>query len=178
VGDRFQHVVDVEATAAEAPALAAGLTRWLVELGVIELAPAERALGGPGHPPGPEAARATGGAGAPASLHTNGVAVVSTRTVFDGGPDDGSARCPRCAEDVGWDVLGPAVDEWWAGGEGVRPCPGCGAPGPLNGWRWEPAWAFGCLGLTFWNWPPLSADFVREIGERLGHRCVSVHGGR
>lgn len=37
-------------------------------------------------------------------------------------------------------------------------------------------YGIGKLGLTFWNWPPLSASFVREVTELLGHRSVLVRG--
>ena len=30
------------------------------------------------------------------------------------------------------------------------------------------------LGFTFWNWPSLRCDFVRQIGEQLGHRVESL----
>jgi hypothetical protein len=68
------------------------------------------------------------------------------------------------------------VDAWHKDGDGLFTCPACEKPVGLNGWNWEPAWGFGDLGFTFWNWPPLKAGFVAEFSRRLEHRIVSPAG--
>jgi len=44
----------------------------------------------------------------------------------------------------------------------------------LAEWRGPWPWGFGNLGLTFWNWPPLSEKFVQTITSKLRHRTVLV----
>ncbi len=69
------------------------------------------------------------------------------------------------------------MEAWYEGDDAVTfPCPDCGKPERLVDWAGEFPWGFGNLGFTFWNWPPLSASFVREVTELLGHRSVLVRG--
>jgi len=46
-------------------------------------------------------------------------------------------------------------------------------------WSFEPGFAFGNLGFTFWNWPPfLSGRLIDEVGRLLSpHRVVLVYSG-
>ena len=69
------------------------------------------------------------------------------------------------------------MEAWYEWDDAVTfPCPDCGKPERLVDWEGEFPWGFGNLGFTFWNWPPLSASFVREVTELLGHRSVLVRG--
>jgi len=43
-------------------------------------------------------------------------------------------------------------------------------------YEFVPTWAFGELGFTFWNWPPLRPDFVAELAEHLGKDLRIVTG--
>jgi hypothetical protein len=45
-------------------------------------------------------------------------------------------------------------------------------------WIYEPPWAFGNLGFTFWNWPQLKVDFVIELAKLLGHKTRMISGIR
>lgn len=58
-------------------------------------------------------------------------------------------------------------------------CPSCGAAFPVTEWSFEPGFAFGNLGFTFWNWPPfLSGRLIDEVGRLLSpHRVVLVYSG-
>jgi hypothetical protein len=95
--------------------------------------------------------------------------------------------CPSCASRVAlrdgsgptlaWDLLIDAIERWADGGPDTLACPRCGASGCLGQWRMQPPWAFGTMMLTFWNWPPLSEEFIRRVSNRLGHRIVTIIGG-
>ena len=158
MGDRFQAIVDVEATAGEADALADRMLSWFLETGVLlsyeEVYRNESTL--------------------------DGLEVATTRTVFYSLDDEPSLSCPRC----GWGTTAqrwPAVDEaisrWYEGGPDSLVCQGCGRGAGLNDWRWSPPWGFGYLGFTFWNWPEaLSPAFLAEVSARLGHRTVHPYG--
>ncbi|HEY7200635.1 MAG TPA: hypothetical protein VIC57_10505 [Candidatus Dormibacteraeota bacterium] len=166
MSDGYQILADVDAGEDEAEPLGAAARSWLNAAGVVE----------PAGAPGPRYADAVLEASpAPLATRPNGLEVVTGRTVFHG---DGTGRvaCPGCSEAADWDWLSEAIGDWDAGGDGRRTCPACGRPLGLNDWGWEPAWAFGFLGLRFWNWPPLRPAFVAEVGRRLGHRIVLVAG--
>lgn len=180
VGQHFQKLADIGAAGSDAPALAAELISWLVEAGIISgAADAGCVLAGTGYPPGPRYhdAVTTAGGDRVLSLRTNGVAVVTGRTVFHGDPG-ADVSCPGCGTPVRFaEVIAPAIGEWHAGaGNGSRPCPQCGTRHALNEWDWQPPWAFGYLGVEFWNWPPLSRTFAQRVSSRLGHRCIVASG--
>jgi hypothetical protein len=175
VGDYFQRVVDVEATEAEAPDLAARVVEWLVDQGVVVAAITDCAFGD-GHAPGPWYTRAVTETDARLlELRTNGLEVVVGRTVFFSLESGQRVFCPHCANEVEVET-NENISSWYRGGDGVEPCPACGRIVGLNEWRWEPPWGFGYLGFTFWNWPRLRPDFVAEVAELLGHRVVLPYG--
>jgi hypothetical protein len=159
--------------------MAAQLASWLIKTGIISGdANADCVLSGTGYPPGPRYhdAVTTAGTDRFLSLRTNGMALVTGRTVFYGDPG-ADVSCPGCGTQIRFaEVIVPAMEEWHTGtGSGCRPCPQCGMRHSLNEWRWQPPWAFGYLGAEFWNWPPLSTVFVLHVSSRLGHQD-SGHG--
>ncbi|MDQ2586228.1 hypothetical protein [Saccharothrix yanglingensis] len=169
----YQTVVDVEATDAEAADLAAAVTAWLVERGVV-VAGVTSCAGGPGHAPGPERALAAPPPDADQAVPAwNGLQVVVGRAVHYTRGDQG-VLCPHCGADVGLERVADSFDEWLRGEPGARPCPACARELDPNGWRWVPQWGFGAVAFTFWNWPPLRPGFVAELSARLGHRTVVV----
>lgn len=120
------------------------------------------------------------------SLSTNGLQVTTMRTVFYSSESE-QIICPRCAattrllSDRGqpnenWEKVSEAIGTWHSGDGDDLACPGCGRSAGLNEWRWTPPWAFGHFGLTFWNWPPLTDDFVTALSHHLGHRTVRPYG--
>ena len=150
MSDSYQTIADVDATEDEAEALAAGLVPWLAAAGVVAVP-------------------------APLGTRRDGIEIITGRTVFDPLAADRVA-CPGCRAEADWEWVSEAIGDWHAGGDGRSACPACGRSLALNDWDWDPAWAFGCLGLRFWNWPPLRPSFVAEIASRLGHRVVMVTG--
>ncbi|MGM1063756.1 hypothetical protein [Saccharothrix sp. Mg75] len=172
----YQTVVDVEAGDHEAADLAAAVTAWLVERGVV-VARVTSCAGGPGRAPGPDYASAVDAPDDALAAHAwNGLQVVAGRAVHYAKGTDQGVSCPHCGADVGLEQLHDAFDEWLRGEPGTRPCPSCGRELDPNGWRWTPRWGFGALAFTFWNWPPLRPGFVAELSARLGHRTVLVAG--
>lgn len=193
MGDNFQIIADVEATEAEAPALAALVIGWLAIADVIAGDPADCVPGtDPGYPPGPHHAAAVTVADAMlASLHLNGVQVHTTKTVFYPVQGEmGPVACPRCGHELDledpsageltehWEPFGDALDDWWADGPGTVTCSHCQQASGLNDWHWTGDWpiAVGFLGFTFWNWPELNQSFIAQVAGRLGHRVVVTKG--
>jgi predicted RNA-binding Zn-ribbon protein involved in translation (DUF1610 family) len=175
VSDQTQVVVDVDARPEEAERLAEPMRAWLVAEGVVAPGPAR---GGGRDAPGPRWTRATGPGADPGFLGVdpNGVEVVAERRVWDAGENGIALRCASCGE-----AFEPG-EEWsvavgaWAEGDGAAAfgCPRCGASASLQDWRGDWPWGFGALGIQFWNWPPLSQEFVTALAARLGHRVVVV----
>jgi hypothetical protein len=179
VGDYFQVIADVDAGGDEAPRLAAGLLTWLVAAGIVGAERTDCVLGAPlGNPPGP---RYESAVTAPderlRTRWTNGVEVFAGATVVDAGQGaDDDPRCPHCETgDPQWDAVQAAIAPWPAGRPGDVTCVGCGRTTPVGDWV---PWAFARVGVRFWNWPPLRAEFVHETARRLGGHRVRVVDGK
>ena len=193
MGEYFESIADVEATEDQAAGLAQRLTSWLIESGVIAAERTDCVIGDLGYPPGPGWASVVIEADEAHTpyLRNNGLEVSVGRTVFHSGGDGVSdVECPRCGahvalqEDSGptpsWDAFSATLGTWYEGGESsVVACPRCSRPVDFNDWIWTEDWgrfAVAFLGLTFWNWPPLTDSFVAEVAARLGHRVVRTRG--
>lgn len=191
MGDWFQTIGDIEATPDEAEKLAEVVLGWLIEAGIVAAEPTDCVLGSDlGYPPGPNYADAVTEPDRSLTRRwTNGLEVLTGRTIFDFGEGEiEDAKCPHCGvstrfvddrwkfDDEAWRPFSLVIDAWHKGGDGLLACSACAKPVGLNEWNWEPAWGFGDLGFTFWNWPPLIPGFVAEFPRRLGHRIVSPAG--
>jgi hypothetical protein len=183
MSDGFETIVDPEATAAAAPALASGIVSWLAGEGIIASEPTTCVLGldDLGYAPGPQVGKALETGWEQYGLHglaTRGLELTVTRTVFTGMGNWGERiRCPTCdAGHLADEAWFAAIDDWWQGGAGLKACAACSGVRPIAAWRGEPYWAFGCLGFTFWNWPGLRRDFVAAVSRRLGHRVAHIVG--
>jgi hypothetical protein len=181
MGEYYETIADVEATEAEAESLAATTLAWLVETGFVLAGPTDCVLSEAGYPPGPRYATAVVEDDPRLlRLRTNGVAIITGRTVFYS-MGSGEVSCPHCRHVMAltgdaWDELSDTIGIWFDGGDGGHPCPSCDRVVDLNDWAWSPPWGFGYFGLKFWNWPPLSPRFLAEVSERLGHRIVTPRG--
>jgi hypothetical protein len=186
MGDTFRTIVDREATLAEAPTLADHVSSWLIEQRIIACIRTDCILGSrEGYPPGPRFAYALDKSQDPLGifatgtrrLSTNGLDIVMGRTVFDSG-QGGQILCPSCGkEPASWEGWQDAIAEWLgSSGPALLKCTLCGREAPVTEWKYDPPWAFGNLGFTFWNWPPFSQSFVAEISRILGHPTVVICG--
>ncbi|MFJ8133875.1 hypothetical protein [Streptomyces hydrogenans] len=164
----FQTIVDLEATAEDAVAHGERVAAWLVGEGIVRR---------PDRGPGPLWERATGFREACGS---EGLTVVTGRTVFFSPQESGGPVCPSCAVAFGEghrEVFSPATDAWWNTGRSDVPCPACGRVVPLAAWEWTgDGLAFAYLGFEFRNGPALLPEFVTELGRVLGHRTRFVRG--
>ncbi|MEU4151685.1 hypothetical protein [Streptomyces sp. NPDC026659] len=192
MGDHFQIIVDLDATEADAPGLAARVVDRLVGEGIVRAERTECLLGpGLGHPPGPRWDRAV----APADARwapTDGLAVHTGRTFFHSGQGDPEwVRCPRCAATTrlyvyeDWtpvegasDPFDRAIGLWRATGDADVECASCTARVPLPEWKWAyDSFAFGYLGFEFWNWPEFTDEFRDLVADALGgHRTAHPAG--
>ncbi len=180
MGDWFQTVSDRDATESESQELGAAIHQWLVDEGIVSSDATDCVPGSDiGYPPGPNYQKATGESDDHLlKLATNGLDVITKRSVFHSGQGGFELICSACSDRFeAPNVWGDAVSQWYENkGPGIMACPHCGGRQPINEWKHDPPWGFANLGFEFWNWPPLSDDFVQTIGERLGHRVVLVSG--
>lgn len=184
MGDFFQTIVDRDATETDASVLAETVLAWLVSQGIVEAARTDCVLGASdgGYAPGPhmeewvddpdEARRMTRG------LKTNGLELITSKTVFWSVSTDYQPVCPRGDTPTLPDEWLDAAGEWeQSTGPALVPCPTCRGTYPVTEWSFEPGFAFGSLGFTFWNWPPfLSRRLIDAVGRLLSpHRVVLVY---
>ena len=177
MGDSFQTLVDKDVTEEEAPRLAEQVRQWLVARRIIESELSDCTLGESGHPPEPAHTTALENPSLNALDHmTNGLQLQVGRNVFS--TPYGELTCNACGScfEPG-DHWSDTVGFWYEGDDAITfACPSCGRSERLTEWTGEWPWGFGNLGLTFWNWPPLSARFLRELTDLMGHRTVLVRG--
>ena len=193
MGDHFQIIADAEATEAEAPALGASVVSWLASEGIIGAEPTDCVLSAePGYPPGPRyIAAVTGPSEWLPRLRTNGLAVITTRSVFHPIQGElGPVACPHCGQTVEledpatgqptqqWERFSDALNAWMSGDACAVACPRCRQVTGFNDWHWTGDWPFavGFLGFKFWNWPPLRESFITQMASQLGHRVVVTRG--
>lgn len=84
--------------------------------------------------------------------------------------------CPACGKEFDPDEI-PWIDAAaaWSrddGSDDTLTCDSCGHHGPVTEWRLEPEWGFGNLGFAF-HWP-ITENLVREIQGILGHRIKQI----
>ncbi len=176
MGDWFQTLADIDASIEEANIVAARIRSWLIESQVIEPSPRDCVFGGMGYPPlnyeqvvdGPAYSQHF------RKLKTNGLQIKIGRTVFLNGQSGVTVTCPKCNAPCknSW---ANAIDEWYKStGPGTLKCLECGNEQSVTEWTFIPAWGFGNLGFTFWNWPPLKQSFINEMKRRIAHRTVFI----
>ena len=180
MGDYFQSIVDGEATESESSRLGDLICDWLIDEGIISALASDCVLGSDsGYPPGPNHKKVTYEYDEHfLALLTNGLSIITKRYVYHSGQGGTKLVCRACgARQKPNDEWSHAIDEWYKGnGKGLLACSHCGNVEAINHWKHNPNWGFGNLGFTFWNWPPLTDEFVKQFGENLGHRIIFVSG--
>jgi hypothetical protein len=179
VSDSFQVLVAQEIAAEEAEQVGRQVVEWMIAQGVVLPERTDCVLDSDlGHAPGPGASKAHEPRHKLVWLRTNGVTVSTGRRVFHAGENGISLECSACGDafEPG-EEWAEAVGQWFAGDDDVSfMCPTCGQAPPLPDWEGEWRWAFGHLGITFWNWPPLSESFIQALATHIGTPITVVLG--
>jgi hypothetical protein len=183
MADYFQTIVDTRAGLEEADHLARHIVSLLSGRGVVAATASEEG----GYDRGPSAASISQPAGLAAG-HESIPPVYSHLQVLIGRMTHSAdlsefrvpeAACPACRaplEDPEGDWQ--AAVQAWIGGDddaGLL-CGACGKESPVTTWNYGSSYGFGNLAFRFWNWPPLSADFLDELRRDLQHPIVLVKG--
>lgn len=85
--------------------------------------------------------------------------------------------CASCNFDITESDWMDLVEKWFYGVESCEmTCPSCNSIAPITEFNFEPVWAFGELGISFWNWPPLKKEFIDEVEEVINKKVKIVYG--
>jgi hypothetical protein len=109
-------------------------------------------------------------------VKTNGLQVVDHRRVFYANGVD-EIKCPNCDANNIESEWGEALGEWVnnTGNDKIK-CLGCGDSFSICEYIFEPTWAFGELGFTFWNWYGVFKEtFLKDIEAVIGYKLKIVH---
>lgn len=194
MSDSFQMLVDADATADEAAAVARRVLTRFRKLGLIAgRATSACVLGGTGYRPGPAIAtsfRLPKGYHPFWELRTCGVEPTVGRScnLWAVGPVCEGFTCPACAAAIEpflepfIDGLLQAVGEWEnESGPALVRCPECQKERAVTEWECAPPLGFGNVSFRFWNWPALNSpgwqiDIACVVREVTGHTIIQTHG--
>jgi uncharacterized C2H2 Zn-finger protein len=182
MAEHFQTIIDTRARADEADHLARHVVSFLSGKGII--APTADQEGG--YRRGERALEIANAAIPPAHetippVHSHLQVMIgrATHAADMSSTARPQAHCPACGSAFREqdDLWREAEQEWLAGDdEAFLDCPTCQIGGNLVEWGYGTDYGFGNLAFRFWNWPPLSADFLEEIRRELQHPIVLVKG--
>ncbi len=180
MSDTYQTVADLDADTQSAQVTAARLRDWMISREIIVPAESDCVLGDYlGHAPG---ANYTLAIQDPYpllfNLRTNGVAFIAKHSVFPAMGLEMTLVCSSCGMRFGTnDAWSAAVEDWYLNnGIGMLGCVRCGSELAIAEWQHDPPWAFGNVGVEFWNWPPLREEFLKDLAGVVGHRFRLVYG--
>lgn len=178
MSDSSQDIVAPHVRESDAPAVASSALRWLQGQQIVAEEPTRCVLGleDNGYAPGPHWRRAAQDDADFLTLASNGLELITARTVFDTGGNGIELTCESCrAVFEPGEAYMEAIEQWSEGGNDAEyACDRCGFAALLTDWTGPWACGFGCVGLRFWNWPPLRAEFIESIAQFLGGRVVLV----
>jgi len=181
MSDWYQIIADIDATAESAEDFANRLREWMISHRIIATEKTDCVLGkDPGHAPGENYVRAAEESdGQLFKTRPNGVTFVAEKTIFySGGVAEIYLICSACgARFKQNDAWSDALGDWYkSGGTGWLECERCAKRVPITEWQHDPPWAFGYVGVEFWNWPRLRPAFIAEATSLLGHRVRLIYG--
>lgn len=106
----------------------------------------------------------------------NGLYVVTSRSaVCNMQGQFGPVACPACGASTPLDNLWRAGGKWIETAGDSMTCDSCGRASILPRWA-HPDIGFVALAFEFWNWSPLSDEFIAAVSARLGHSVTTIRG--
>lgn len=179
MSDSYITIVPTNVTQGEVNELSQRTISWLTKREIISGNLTDCVLGQEtGYPPGPNyESIITGDDFGLPRLKTNGFAVVTGRRVFDnGGNGLEEITCPKCGGnniDTNW---GEKLEAWLVEQNDKFMCIQCNNDLPITAYDFKPAWGFGELGFTFWNWPGLTLEFLENMKKLLDKDIRVIYG--
>lgn len=131
-------------------------------------------------------------------LSTCGVEVKTEREVFNAGAFTAMTKveCPNCKKnrfegitpqdfftdnctkeqmDLFYAVY-PEFENWVNNKPATLTCPHCTVDHNVEKYGYDDSLAFSNFGLTFWNWPDLTASFLEELQSVVGSEIIRMNG--
>jgi hypothetical protein len=175
MSDSYCSIVPFQTYSYAAETAAKKLVQILAERKVIHPTLSSCILNGEGYPPAENYAEITERRDdAFLKQSINGLEVKTGRQVFPASGLD-KVLCPKCAHNIIRDNWPDLIKEWThKTGPAKFRRPQCHTSHVIADYVFEPEWAFGELGLTFWNWPPLKDSFLKEIEVISGSRLKVI----
>jgi ribosomal protein S27E len=178
MGDTSISIVPQNVNRKQAKKLSDKVVAYLIERKIISPYKSDCVLGEEsGYPPGTKYKEALEESNNHfLELRTNGLQIVDNRQVFYANGVD-EIKCPNCGTNNIESEWGEALDEWVnnTGNDKIK-CLGCGHSFSIEEYIFEPAWAFGELGFTFWNWYGVFKEsFLKDIEAVIGCKLKIVH---
>lgn len=179
MGDTYSKIIITKVSAFAAPAMAERIIHFLIRKQIIADQLTDAVLGQhQGYPPGPHYHEALQEPGDDIlNFSVNGVELHVGRQVFYQ-PGLEAIHCPHCGENIIDTEWGQALEEWiQETGKELIICPGCQQEQSITGYLFEPLWAFGNLGLSFWNWgSAFKEGFIRDLEKLTGYPIIVQYG--
>jgi hypothetical protein len=174
-----QKLAAQQASADQAEDLAGRSRDWLVSRDIIGPEPDTPTPYGDdiGHPPGPDAARATDSEPEVFDdLDQSPVELITERTVFYSRWGEQTCSCPECGTEQPFGEITDVIDDWYNGDDdALYVCESCTESFHLLEADFEPSWGFGDFGLIFTDWPGLTDEFVEELESQLNQPLVLAY---
>jgi hypothetical protein len=179
MSDSFISIVPQNVEKTQVKSIADKVINHLVQKGIIKKKLTDCTLGEPGHAPGDNFREALDGDDYGFDkLRTNGLEVITQRHVFhNGGNGLDEIIYPNCCANIIESDWGDKLGEWV--NETVEDkitCSQCNATHSVTEYKFEPTWAFGNLGFTFWNWPDLNKGIISEVEDIAGSKVIVIYG--
>ncbi len=113
------------------------------------------------------------------SLVTNGVVIELGRRSFYSTNVE-TVECSNCGLNI-WenDAFVDKIKEWEnETGDGIITCEECGETNSITEYNFLPeeSWAFGEIGITFWNWGEFQDSFIKELENLIDYKISIVFG--
>jgi hypothetical protein len=175
----FISIVPVNVNKVEAKELADKVIDHLTKKKIINRELTDCILGKNGHSPGDNFKDAIDGDDyGLKDLLTNGLEIITTREVFhNGGNEINEINCPNCKTNIIEADWIEAINEWAnETGLDIVTCPNCSIEHSITDYNFIPTWGFGDLGFTFWNWPDLKDEFIKDIEKTLKRPVKLIYG--
>lgn len=178
MGDHYHRIVLENVTKEESNSIADKIVEYLIKRKIISSQKADCVLSGEGYLPGENYFEAYNQSQDDLlNWSVNGVEVQIGHQVFYSNWLD-EINCPNCGTNIHELEWGDALSEWCdESGNDKIDCPQCGKSNSIVDYIFEPTWAFGELGFTFWNWgDDFNKDFINDIQELTGKKVKTVYG--
>ena len=179
MSDHYISIVSEKTNPTDAQELAKRIVSYLTEKKIIQKELSDCVLGSTGHRPaenfGAILEKQNEGFW---DLKTNGVEIITERTVFEnGGNGLEQVNCPNCGQNQIEENWENSLDHWYTKSDSdLVKCSNCSSKNSITKFDFKPNWGFGNFGLIFWNWGKFKSHFFTDLEKVIGTELKVVYG--